>query len=135
MDKNDAGQPLDLDTEQLRVRVVRPDIHRPAVRLVVVGEVDGLAAPPLIELVTAAQAHWRPPAVELDLAGVSFLDSGGIRCLVDCLAVVDSAGSTLTVVNPMPGVRRILEIVGLLETFGLPSVSRRAPGRRLFTSS
>ncbi len=69
--------------------------------------------------------HLLTPGVEsdstvaLDLSELSFIDSSGISELLRVRDAFDSAGGSLVIVNPSPAVRRVLEITGVLSTFGL----------------
>lgn len=68
-----------------------------------------------IALTTAARAAFQSgaPAVVLDLAGVTFMDSTGIGALVQMSHDAEDAGATLTIQNPSDRVVRILEMTGL----------------------
>jgi STAS domain-containing protein len=60
-----------------------------------------------------------PGLVELNLADLDFVDSAGIRCLLNCRSAVETAGSRLVLVEPSPQVVRVLDITGLFDVFGL----------------
>ncbi|MFB4309026.1 STAS domain-containing protein [Actinomadura sp. GTD37] len=49
----------------------------------------------------------------LDLAGLEFMDSGGLSVIVACYKAATAAGGSLTLAGPRPIVRRTLEITGL----------------------
>ena len=55
----------------------------------------------------------------LDLGEVSFIDSSGLRALLIGRDAVVSAGGEFELVNPSTVVRRLLQITGLEEKFGL----------------
>jgi len=79
--------------------------------LIVVGEIDMLSAP---ALVSALQPFADSGGtVVLDMRGVSFMDSAGIRAI---LAVADAlkGRGTLVLRDPPPLVVRLLEITGLM---------------------
>ena len=61
----------------------------------------------------------RPTHLELDLAGVSFLDTGGVRVLLQSPADARQLGCRLTLTNVQPEPYRVLKIVDLLEPFGV----------------
>jgi anti-sigma B factor antagonist len=89
----------------------------------VIGEVD-LATAPLLEAeLSAALATPGATGVRVDLAGVEFMDSAGLRVLVAALRTAEDSGRTLTVSAPHDRVRRIIEITGLSEVFGLAGTS------------
>ena len=78
------------------------------------GELDAVVAPPLLEQVSG-WVHGAG-AVVVDLTGVTFFDSSGVR-LVDRVArECGRAGADFRVVAPAGGTpRRVLEIVGMAE--------------------
>ena len=51
--------------------------------------------------------------VQVDLAGMAFIDSTGLRALVEVDQRLRAAGGRLTVVNPTPATCKVLEITGL----------------------
>jgi anti-anti-sigma factor len=83
--------------------------------VVVAGEVDLSTAPrlrqALLDLLTEEPSH----RVRVDLSEVPLLDSTGVFALVDSYKQAKNRGIGLTVENPQPIVRRVLEICGLLE--------------------
>jgi anti-anti-sigma factor len=86
------------------------------VRLIVTGEIDPSTADVLRHAVGEA-LDTHPTAIAVDLAGVTFMDSTGIGALVQARKRAVAGGTALTVVDPQPSVRRILEITGLLGWF------------------
>lgn len=58
-------------------------------------------------------------AVVLDLGAVSFIDSSGLRALLIGQDSITQGGGQLEVVNPSTVVRRLFQITGLGEKFGL----------------
>ena len=77
--------------------------------LVLVGEIDSYTAPQLGERLSD-----EPPVEVLDLAGVSFIDSSGLRVLVESHQARLDRGSRLVLRSPSAAVQRLLEISGLL---------------------
>jgi anti-sigma B factor antagonist len=57
--------------------------------------------------------------VVLDLGEVTFIDSSGLRALLIGRDAVSNAGGEFELVNPSTVVRRLLQITGLEEKFGL----------------
>ncbi len=86
------------------------------VRVAAFGEVDMVSAPRLGRAVLDALGG-HPSVVEVDLAGVTFMDSSGINTLVECRQHAD--GAELKVVNPAAPVRRVLTVTGLAGILGL----------------
>lgn len=99
------------------------------IRIMFHGEIDMSTTDDLTAAVLAALRAHRPAQVDLDLAGVRFMDSSGIHALIRCHARAGESGCRLTVTNPHPIVHRILAVTELLDLFGIPAASRPAPGR------
>lgn len=55
----------------------------------------------------------------VDLSEMGFIDSSGISALLQVKKELESREASLKLVKPTDSVRRILEITGLLATFGL----------------
>jgi anti-anti-sigma factor len=88
-------------------------------RIALTGELDQVSASRLRDAVVKVLRDQRPGHVELDLTGVSYLDSGGILALLVCRADGEQLSCRVTLANPQPHVRRVLEIAGLLNVFGM----------------
>jgi anti-anti-sigma factor len=88
-------------------------------RMLVFGELDAVTAGPLQKAVVDLLREQRPHCIQLDLHGVSFLDSAGIRALLLCQADAQQADCQIRLTKPQPAVYRVLQITGLLEHFGL----------------
>ena len=89
------------------------------VRIAVFGDLDEVGASPLERAVIHVLREQRPAHLELDLAGVPFLDAGGVRVLLQCRADARQLDCRLTLTNVRPEAYRVLKIVGLLEPFGV----------------
>ncbi|MEV7804405.1 STAS domain-containing protein [Microbispora sp. NPDC088329] len=96
-------------------------------RIIACGEIDMCTAGRLHGGVLDVLRRQRPDRIEIDLAGVTFLDASGVRALLKSRAAAAKVGCRLTVVEPGRMARRILEIVGLLETFGLAAAPPDSP--------
>jgi anti-anti-sigma factor len=97
----------------------RPD----GVRLVCArGELDVVAAPALIADLPSLLAG--ASAVVLDLSGVTFFDSSGVRLVDRMSRECGRAAAALRVVAP-PGTptRRVLELVGLIDDLVVDDVA------------
>jgi anti-anti-sigma factor len=73
------------------------------------GEID-LAT---VDAVGAALASATAPRVVLDLRETTFLDSAGIRLIVEAARDLEAQGRELVVVRGGPEVRRVFDLVGL----------------------
>jgi anti-sigma B factor antagonist len=90
----------------------------PTVRLVLTGEIDLSAAPDVA--VHAEQAlAGDPEIVVVDLSAATFLDSSGIGALVVLTNAAERKTTTLQLKPGPPNVMRVLDLVGLTETFQL----------------
>ena len=98
---------------------VQPGINAGVPRITVFGEVDGPNAERLQKAVVDVLRHRQGPRIDVDLQGVTFLDSGGIRALLLCQAAARQMDRRIVLLNPQPVVHQVLEITGLLEHFGL----------------
>ena len=76
--------------------------------LVLAGEIDSYTAADL-----SARLVDDPPIDVLDLAGVTFIDSSGLRVLVEAHQARTARGSRLVLRSPSASVQRLLEISGL----------------------
>ena len=77
----------------------------------VFGELDLGSDRDLLVALLPAIDGGRP--VHLDLGGVEFLGSHGIRCLVDANARALDRGTELVVVRLSPAARRTIELTGI----------------------
>jgi anti-sigma B factor antagonist len=59
----------------------------------------------------------------VDLSGVAFIDSSGIRELLKARGAAQSAGGDLWLLNPSTACRRVLEISGVLGEFSVREAS------------
>ena len=97
-----------------------------AIRVRVAGEVTVENVAQLRSVLHRAIDDVRATAVEVDLSLVSFIDSTGIGKLVGARAHARSSDSDLWIVNPSPGVRRVLNLLGLMEILGAPDTTGTA---------
>lgn len=86
-----------------------------AAQVAVAGDVDLASADGLLEAV----APLVRPGVEVavDCAEVRFLDSAGLRVLLELNRRAQDAGGTLVLVAPSEVVTRILELAGVVQLF------------------
>jgi anti-sigma B factor antagonist len=109
--QSDEPEPLLVD--------VAHDGDTAVVRLTVSGEVDGVSTAHLQNAFLSAVRRYQPGTIEMNVRGVTFLDSAGIRCLVQCQADARQVGCHITLVDTSPAVYRVLEISALLDHFGI----------------
>jgi anti-anti-sigma factor len=79
--------------------------------LELVGEIDARTAPALNDRLTQHLAS--APGVRLDVRGVTFMDSSGLRVLLGATEASRANGGDLVLLSPTPIVIRLLDISGL----------------------
>ncbi len=82
----------------------------------VAGEID---ADSVASLETAFSELPNVAQVVADFSGVSFMDSSGLRALVDAALSATNAGKTFTIAHPQPAIKRVVEISGLSDQLHL----------------
>jgi anti-sigma B factor antagonist len=80
----------------------------------VVGEIDASTAGQLSQAIDELDGD-----VVIDVAGVSFIDSSGIRALIGAQQALEAQSSVLTIRNPSPAVLRLFQLSSLEEFFNL----------------
>jgi anti-anti-sigma factor len=104
--------------EAFTIRVVPTDRNH---ALYVAGEIDVATAPQLQHELEAIIETSDVPAIRVDLADVSFMDSSGLHVLVAAHAALEKSGRTLFVSRPRPTQARLLELTGLMDKFSVTS--------------
>jgi anti-sigma B factor antagonist len=85
----------------------------------VLGEIDFANCDELAECVREAVRDWSPTTLRVDLQLAAFIDTTGIGALIEGYKDVTAIGSRFVVVNPTRSFRRVLDVTGLSELFGL----------------
>lgn len=80
------------------------------------GDLDSFTAP---DLAAALEALGEAADVVIELSGVAFIDSSGLRTLVATHTALDEQGHRLVLVAPSRTASRLFEISGLHEHFHL----------------
>ena len=83
------------------------------------GEVDSSNCASLQALLASVGGPGSGRQVHVDLAGVSFMDSSGLRALIVGQRLIRDAGGSFRVVAASDSLRRLLDITGLAGPFGL----------------
>jgi anti-anti-sigma factor len=84
--------------------------------LTVRGDID-LASAPDFETSLRTALDQSPNSITIDLAGLTFIDSSGLRVLVSLSKEAQSRGATLGLRNVPRHAQRVLDITGLTEWF------------------
>ena len=92
---------------------VRTEDRPGAVVIVADGELDLVGAPRLLE---AMPREGTAPVV-LDLGAVGFMDSSGLRSLLEVRQACADAGRSFAIARPSDAVLRVLELVDLSREF------------------
>ncbi|AHH96294.1 hypothetical protein GCM10010174_77030 [Kutzneria viridogrisea] len=90
-----------------------------AVRIAVRGEVDLGTAPELERAVQAVLDRPGVGSVVVDLSGVDFMDSTGLRVLISGLQAAQRRDIAYTVANPSPHLLKVIRVTGIEELLGL----------------
>jgi anti-sigma B factor antagonist len=80
------------------------------------GELDGHSAPQLEAVLADLDAGTE---LRIDVRGVDFVDSTGLRTLLLAQQRCEDAGGRLVLVGPSSALRRLLELTGLRTRFHL----------------
>jgi anti-anti-sigma factor len=96
---------------------VRVEDRRDHLRVVVSGELDLYREAELRSSVDAMLVERAPAKVVLDVCGLQFLDSSGLRALLACRDHARSAGVPLTLAVTAGPVTRLLDVAGVRDWF------------------
>ncbi|HEY8547570.1 MAG TPA: STAS domain-containing protein [Acidimicrobiales bacterium] len=81
------------------------------------GEIDLSTAGALIWAIRQVTAAGQP--VRIDLAATTFMDSAGLKALLQAQTDQHRAGEVVTLSAPSPAVRRVLEMAGVIDDFAI----------------
>lgn len=87
----------------------------PPTTISLVGELDPATAPQLDEEIERLLANGGVERLVLDLSGLTFLDSSGLRLFVTAREALNSQGGELALRGPSANTQRLLDITGLGE--------------------
>jgi anti-sigma B factor antagonist len=87
----------------------------PTTTVALVGELDPATAPQLDDQVQQILTDESVSRIVLDLAGLTFLDSSGLRVFVTAREALRARGGELALSNPSTNTQRLLDITGLGE--------------------
>lgn len=86
---DDGDLEIEIDDATIRVR----------------GEIDAHSAPALGDALRAGVG-----SIDLEMAGVDFVDSSGLRVLIESHQLLEARGDSLTIIDPSPAVQRMFEL-------------------------
>jgi anti-sigma B factor antagonist len=81
----------------------------------VTGEIDAHSSESFASALEAAGEL--SSVVKVDMSGVTFMDSSGLRVLVEAQQRAEAGGPTLVLRSPSRQIVRLLDLAGLTETF------------------
>jgi len=79
------------------------------------GDIDIANAELIVDAVIAGWATDPTHGVVLDLTGVPFMDSSGLRAVLEIASRLDDDAAGLVLLSPVSPVRRVLSLAGLDE--------------------
>lgn len=77
------------------------------------GDVDIANAQRLVDAVIAGVEANPKPGVVLDFTGVAFMDSTGLRAILEIARRLDEEAAGIVLMNPADSVRKLLSLAGL----------------------
>lgn len=83
------------------------------------GEFDMEAETFFAETVTRGIVRNGHATVALDCSEVTFIDSSGLRALIDAQKQAELCGSSFVLLAPSDAVSKVLELAGLLDHFAI----------------
>lgn len=92
---------------------ISTDRNGDSVRVRLAGELDIATAPRAEEELHQAEEHAGSGTVVIDLAGLTFMDSTGLRLLVAADARAHQHGRRLAIVRGPEAVQRVIKLTGL----------------------
>ncbi len=102
----------------IRLRLEQNDAgDGPRVRLVVVGELNSLSREDFVR--AAIEGLEESPALEIELAGVEFVDTVGLSGLVAISNIARSDGKSVAITSCSRPVGRLLRLTGLADLLPL----------------
>lgn len=84
-------------------------------RLSFSGDIDMSNATDFAQVIAAHMAAHPHRPVYLDLSGVRFMDSSGVRALLNCHRLARERHRNVYIVGAQPLVQRVLEITGVFD--------------------
>lgn len=91
------------------------------------GELDLATEPLLTDAVRTLMAGPVVGALVVDLAGLRFLDSSGMRALLRAHRLAEEQGATFMVVRPQPNVAELLRIAAMHHVLGIDNQQAKPP--------
>jgi len=87
--------------------------------ITLVGRLDTDTAPELDSALNKVFERKGIARLVFDVSALDYISSAGIRCLVRARKAIEPGGGKVAVVNPQPGVRKVLDIVKAVPAKGI----------------
>jgi len=87
--------------------------------LALTGRLDTHTAPDLDKKLDDVLHSGDIKQLVFDLTQLEYLSSAGIRCFVRARKFIEQRGGKVAIVNPQPGVRKVLDIVKAMPSTGI----------------
>ena len=87
--------------------------------ITLVGRLDTDTAPELDSALNKVLERKGIARLVFDVSALDYISSAGIRCLVRARKAIEPGGGRVAVVNPQPGVRKVLDIVKAVPAKGI----------------
>ena len=87
--------------------------------ITLVGRLDTDTAPELDSALNKVFERKGITRLVFDVSALDYISSAGIRCLVRARKAIEPGGGKVAVVNPQPGVRKVLDIVKAVPAKGI----------------
>jgi anti-sigma B factor antagonist len=100
--------------------------------LVLNGELDIVSAGQLEAMLAEACADGTT-GVTLDLRGLTFMDSSGLRAILLAKELTDSRGLDLAVIPGPPSIQRVFDVTALLDVLPWTDATAARPAEEPFT--
>lgn len=84
-------------------------------RVVLRGEINSASAPQLDQALAGCLAGGSPPRWLLDLGGLAFTSSAGLRLFLSYAKKIKTAGGVLVFCSVQPAVHEVLEVSGFTQ--------------------
>ena len=108
--------------------LVQWSVHRAGdeVTVALTGEVD-ISNEAALSRALAEVVGMKPERIVIDLAGVSYLDSSGVRCLLNVSKHAAAAGAQAFIRKPLDPLALVSAVRDLIGTSAIVRTARRAP--------
>lgn len=87
--------------------------------IALVGRLDTNTAPELDAELNRLLANKSITKLVFDMSQLDYLSSAGVRCFIRARKVIEPRGGKVALINPQPGVRKVLDILKAIPRGGI----------------